>query len=661
MDVVPRARGAAASSSAGSDLRELNEAKVANILSYLDEAVATRPQLAASLTPHEEMLPDSYASEGISLAPSTALNQLSHNKPTSAALPQNQPSQRQQQQQQQQLLSSASASCLTSYVIGGSLDPYVGVYHGIKAKIEALRFSNDELRAENEELKARLGAARQREAEHVEKVQATNRTELQSLRNGLRESEEEHRRVMQGLQREKTQLTKAVESLTTQLRQEMLRREEEVARLESANAAAIAQLKTRWQAQEKAARERWRIAEAKRIKESTLQSLEPDIVLLLNRHKAEKARMREEFENELRQRDEVIASKEATVEEVKAKLARDAEAMMTREQNEFRGRLREEVERVNRQLEEERRAARQKTEGMEVFFEEQKSVMQREISRLQKELFALKETAATEKAMFHDAVAKEVAEITNNSNKIVSELKEKLMWEFSCREKETQVHNKHYLAAKEEELRRKCEAERDAAVAAATQRLGQTHIKYLTESHNNDDLLRDRVAQMNRENERLRVEAELLQEQLKSALDAMSRKEEDIMRLREAAELTDQRVKAIEDRIRGECDTRLHALDTEWQRKLRQFEIKHVEEVGGMQHEVEKVNIELEAAKNAAALELKSIEQKHAAELTSINERVLVALATKDNTLKAQTEQISLLQEALRLRDEHIARHRELL
>ncbi|RNF07645.1 putative kinesin [Trypanosoma rangeli] len=255
MDVAPRARGAAASSSAGSDLRELNEAKVANILSYLDEAVATRPRLAASLTPHEEMLPDSYASEGISLAPSTLLNQLSHNKLTSAALPQNPPSQR-QQQQQQQLLSSASASCLTSYVIGGSLDPYVGVYHGIKAKIEALRFSNDELRAENEELKARLGVARQREAEHVEKVQAANRTELQSLRNGLRESEEEHRRVMQGLQREKTQLTKAVESLTTQLRQEMLRREEEVARLESANAAAIAQLKTRWQAQEKAAREK---------------------------------------------------------------------------------------------------------------------------------------------------------------------------------------------------------------------------------------------------------------------------------------------------------------------------------------------------------------------------------------------------------------------
>ncbi|RNF07644.1 putative kinesin [Trypanosoma rangeli] len=371
--------------------------------------------------------------------------------------------------------------------------------------------------------------------------------------------------------------------------------------------------------------------------------------------------MREEFENELRQRDEVIASKEATVEEVKAKLARDANAMMTREQNEFRDRLREEVERVNRQLEEERRAARQKTEDMEVFFEEQKSVMQREISRLQKELFALKETAATEKATFHDAVAKEVTEITTNSNKIVGELKEKLMWEFSCREKETQVHNKHYLAVKEEELRRKCEAERDAAVAAATQRLEQTHIKYLTESHNNDDLLRDRVAQINRENERLRVEAELLQEQLKSALDAMNRKEEDIVRLREAAELTDQRVKAIEDRIRGECDTRLHALDTEWQRKLRQFEIKHVEEVGGMQHEVEKVNIELEAAKNAATLELKSIEQKHAAELTSINERVLVALATKDNTLKAQTEQISLLQEALRLRDEHIARHRELL
>ncbi|PWV21814.1 hypothetical protein C3747_1g23 [Trypanosoma cruzi] len=662
METAPRATGGAASSSVCSDLRELNEAKVANILSYLDEAVATRPQLAAPFAQNDEMLPESYVSEGIPLSSSAAPNRLLLNKPPLAAPPpQLTQRQQQQQQQQQQMSSSASASCLTSYVIGGTLDPYVGVYHGIKSKIEALRFSNDELRAENEELKARLSTARQRETEHVEKLQAAARSEVDSLRKGFQESEKEHNRVTQLLQREKAQLTKAVESLTTQLRQEMSRREEEVAKLESANAAAIAQLKTRWQAQEKAAREKWKISEAKRIKESTLQSLEPDIVLLLNRHKAEKARLREEFENELRQRDEVIALKEAEVEEVKAKLARDAEAMMTREQKEFRDRLREEIERVNRQLEDERRVARQKTENTEAFFEEQKSVMQREISRLQKELFALKEAAATEKATFHDAVAREVAGITANSNRIVSDLKEQLMWEFSQREKETRAQNAQYLAAKEEELRRKYEAERDAAVAAATQRLEQEHIKSLTESYNNDGVLRDRFAQMSRESERLRVEAELLQEQLKSALEAMNRKEEEIVRLREAAELTEQRVKAIEDRIRGECETRLHVLDTEWQRKLRQFEIRHVEEVGGMQHELEKATIELEAAKNAAALEQRNIEQKHNAELTSINERVLVALATKDNTLKAQTEQISLLQEALRMRDEHIARHRELL
>ncbi|EAN91494.1 hypothetical protein, conserved, partial [Trypanosoma cruzi] len=383
METAPRATGGAASSSVCSDLRELNEAKVANILSYLDEAVATRPQLAAPFAQNDEMLPESYVSEGIPLSSSAAPNRLLLNKPPLAAPPpQLTQRQQQQQQQQQQMSSSASASCLTSYVIGGTLDPYVGVYHGIKSKIEALRFSNDELRAENEELKARLSTARQRETEHVEKLQAAARSEVDSLRKGFQESEKEHNRVTQLLQREKAQLTKAVESLTTQLRQEMSRREEEVAKLESANAAAIAQLKTRWQAQEKAAREKWKISEAKRIKESTLQSLEPDIVLLLNRHKAEKARLREEFENELRQRDEVIALKEAEVEEVKAKLARDAEAMMTREQKEFRDRLREEIERVNRQLEDERRVARQKTENTEAFFEEQKSVMQREISRL---------------------------------------------------------------------------------------------------------------------------------------------------------------------------------------------------------------------------------------------------------------------------------------
>ncbi|KEG13716.1 putative kinesin [Trypanosoma grayi] len=638
-------------SSACSDLRELNEAKVVNILAYLESAVMPQQQQQQQQPqPQHELC----TSESIPLTPSTTPNPAQYERPPSASL-------LQQQQEQQQHLPSASASCLTSYIIGGSLEPHIGVYHGIKAKIEALRYSNDELRAENDELKARLSTARQREEERVGKSQALAREKLESLRAAICESEKKHNLTQQELLREKGQLTKAVESLTSQLRQEMSKREEEVAKLESANAAAIAQLKTKWQAQEKAARDKWKMAEARRIKESTLQSLEPDIVLLLNRHKAEKARMREEFENELRQRDEVIAAKEATLEEAKAKLARDAETMMAREQKEFHERLAAEVERVNRQLEEERRAAKQKRDDTEAFFEEQKTTMQREIARLQKELFVLKEAATTDKATFHDAVAKEVASITENSNQILANLKEKLMWESSRREDETQTRNAQYLAAKEEELRRKCEAERDAAVAEATRRLEQERMKSITESHSNDSLLRDRYAQISRENERLRVEAELVQEQLKAALDTIGRKEEEMARLREAADLTDQRVRAIENKIRGECDTRLHVLDAEWQRKLRQFEIRHVEEVGTMQHELEKAAIDVEAAKNAATLEQRSIEQKHNAELTSINERVLVALATKDNTLKAQAEQISLLQEALRLRDEHIARHRELL
>nr|CCD16661.1 unnamed protein product [Trypanosoma congolense IL3000] len=166
---------------------------------------------------------------------------------------------------------------------------------------------------------------------------------------------------------------------------------------------------------------------------------------------------------------------------------------------------------------------------------------------------------------------------------------------------------------------------------------------------------------MGRENERLRAEVELLQGHMKNLMEELGRKDEEMARLRTEADLTDQRIKEIRDVVRAEDDAKLQVLDAEWQRKLRQFEIKHVEEVGAMQHEIEKVTIELQAVKNAAALEQRNIEQKHNAELTCINERVLVALATKDNTLRAQTEQISVLQEAIRLRDEQISRHRELI
>ncbi|CBH14825.1 hypothetical protein, conserved [Trypanosoma brucei gambiense DAL972] len=634
--------GGTATSSVFSDLRELNEAKVSNILSYLDDVVSTRPPFPASFGPsacRDVYMPANISDGGVALAPSAALLQPSTQLPPFGG----------------------SASCLTSHIIGCGPDVRSDVYHGIKAKISALQFSNDELRAENEELKERVKMAREREAERLGSQEAAARNELEGLRKKLRETERNYERVVQEFQRERSQLTQAVESVTSQLRQEMSRREEEIARLESANATAIAQLKTRWQAQEKAAREKWRIAEAKRIKENTLQSLEPDIVLLLNRHKAEKARMREEFENELRQRDEVIAAKEATLEESRARLEREASATRAREQQEFRDRLKEEMDRVNRQLEEERRLAKQKHDDLEIFAEDRKNTMQREISQLQKEVFTLREAAATEKAKIHEEVAREVANITANSNQIVSDLKEKLMLEFSRREQETKAYNVQYLAAREEELRHKFEAERDAAVAEVTRRAEQQHLQTLMESHGADSVLRDRCAQMGRENERLRAEVELLQGNLRSVVEEIGRKEEEMSRLREASDLTNQRVKEIQEKVRAEDEARMHVLDSEWQRKLRQFEIKHVEEVGAMQHELEKVTIELQAVKNAAALEQRSIEQKHNAELTSINERVLVALATKDNTLRAQTEQISVLQEAIRLRDEQIARHRELL
>ncbi|KPA86081.1 hypothetical protein ABB37_00348 [Leptomonas pyrrhocoris] len=673
---APVAEGTSASCC--SDLREMNEAKVANILSYLDSA-AVVPISYEKLSHNSQNLRDvtnvtNSTSSAIPLTAS-ALQHVTGFSPSSSSSIAPLPEGWHRNSAADAgagatgaiaALPSVNGSAFVpapalAWITGGGAESAQNTYLGIRKRIEGLQFEKEQLQHDNDDLRSRLQLWRseeqQRKAEMREAVQA----EMEELQKGLAKERRRAKAEGEKADKMKAELTRQVDALTVKLREETARRAEETRRLEAANAAAISSLRTKWAAQERANREKWRLAEAKRIKESTLQSLEPDIVLLLNRHKAEKARLREEYENELRQRDEVIAAKDASVEELKSKLQREAAETLTREQEAVRQSLRDESERIQRQLADERRSEKQKREQLEHHHEDQRRTLQHEIDRLGKEVLRLQSAQTTEQASFHEAVTKEVCRITAEANERMAALKDKMLLEFTTRERDLQGENHTYLRSKEDEMRRRCEVERDAAIAKVVQRLETEHLRTLESTRGSDGMLRERYLQVTREKERLQVELDLVKEQLKSALEVSKSKTDELARIQDVADLSQQHLDAIESRVRAEYAKRMGILDQEWQRKLHEFEAQHVAEVWEQQQRQTSLGQELSRLKCDYETEKKTIEQRHHAELSQINERVLVAMTKKENTIQYQSEQLLALQEAVSVRDQELQRHKQLL
>ncbi|KAK7196887.1 hypothetical protein NESM_000629900 [Novymonas esmeraldas] len=638
-----------------SDLREMNEARVANILSYLDGATAPRCDAAPARD-------RTHLTSFSSAAPltSSALQHVTASSPAPSLIAAGQTDTPARRSSSPTLIC-ASAPWIIGSGGGSGAESAQCTYLGIKKRIDGMQFENEQLRRDNEELRSRLQHWHADEARRRAEMRAGVQGEVEEMRKAHARECKRAKTENEKLERCKEELTRQIDVLTVKMRDDAARHVEDARRLEATNAAALSSLRTKWAAQEKANREKWRLAEAKRIKESTLQSLEPDIVLLLNRHKAEKARMREEYENELRQRDEVIAAKDASVEELKSKLRRDAEELLGREQDAVRERLRDESERMHRQLDEERRLEQQRREQVEYHHDDQKRTLQREVARLGEELLRLQSAQTTEQASFHEAVTKEVARITGEANERMANLKEKMMLEFESRDKDAQAANHRHLQEREGELRRRCELERDAAVTKVVQRLEAEHLRALESARGSDGLLRERYIVLTREKERLQVELDLTREQLSTALAANQNKAEELQRIQGIANLSQQHISAIESKVRAECAKRMTILDQEWQKKLHEFEAQHVKEVWELQQRHSAATQEVACLRAEFEMEKKTLEQRHHAELGQINERVLIAITSKESTIRHQAEQLLGLQEAVSVRDQELQRHRQLL
>ena len=622
-----------ASASCCSDLREINDAKVQNILSYLDDVVPATGD-AGSPCP--------------SVRQSIALD---HNgifvDPLSIEETIIQPTRR----------GTSVVSGITT-ITGGENST---VYHGIKGKIDALRQTCDTLKDENAKLVQKLRSDKQRSEQRIGRMHDLAKQEIDALRNELQGTQRKHAEIVNKLVHEKSQLSSTVDDLSKKLEALTDTQSRSVERLEAAHAAAITQLKSKWMAQEKAVREKWKEQEAKEIKRSTLSALEPDLELLMKRHKAEKARLTEDWTEQLRRKDEIIAAKEAQYEDMKAKCSRVAEERIMTERRFAEERTREECDRMRRQLAEERQLALKKREGAEAFFQEQKDAMTREMKSLEQQLFDMRRQASEGTAAFRDAVAEEVRKITESNDAHLRQERLRFSEEQNAARQGLHEENTALLAAKEAEIRRVCNLERDKQVAKVVQQLESEHVAMMSSSREAERMVREKIVRMEREIERLQTDLELRGDQLKTCQNNLRLRDEELNRCQRDLNAARESLETARESCEQEFDVRLRFLDGEWQQKLRRFEIHHVDEINQLQHEHQLATREWDRQRQELEGEHRATEQKHSSELSAINDRVLVAVAKKETTIQHLHEQVRQYELLLRDHETELQKHKSLL
>jgi hypothetical protein len=610
----------AAAPAAGA-LRDLNAVKVASIMSYLDDVDrATSSERPRS--PESESRP-----------PSVALVRRSY--PGSD-------------------LGAGTASVL-------SLAGRENVFHGIKNKIEALRVENAELKQQTERLKSR---ATDMEAEHERekrRLRETLRDEMDSQRDASQRAVDEHLRCIRRLISDKESLSKAVQEMTAKLTTIESSHADELRRLESAHTQAVSETKGRLALQEKTKREQWTVKEAKRIKETTLKAMEPDIALLMNRHKAERRRMEEEHLEAMRRKDDQLLLKDRELAEAKLRLGKDIEELILRERSAVRGQITDESRRAERLFDDER-------QSIKAMHAVELRELNERVARLQADLASQQQAAATAAAAaeMHTKDARHAHE--EAVERLRREHREELARAASAKEV-TEAGFEAAVAARIQDalreraaaIERRLAAERDQAVDAAIARLEDEQVRVMREHRTRERELETKLTGAERDRDRHAAESGTLRTTLDALRADLKHRDATIVELRGEIEQLKQRLRDLRQVNDDEVTERLRALDGAWRAKSSALENDHVAAVENHRIDVLKLQKAAERQQEELKAEYEAAERRHASELLALTERIQGTVLRKDAQIRLLQEQTQALEASLQLREMELERHTALL
>jgi len=471
-------------------------------------------------------------------------------------------------------------------------------------------------------------------------------SEIERLENDALARQESEQHAQEEVVRRALEHTSTLMETKETLVKELQHRKDEAEELLNVNAAelkaleeqhqqALFHLKGQWAVEEKQRRECWKKQQTDKIRDSTFKSLEPDIAIIMSKHKSELQRLEHEHAENMRRRSEAVCEKERRVSQLQQILARECDDAVAKE-------------RELGQMQIATHAARCEGTAHEHF----SSIVRREHEfeeQMQKEVDNLKTALVNERAELGQA-QRERAEALHkqeiHQQRIAAE-NERIRAERIAEKRRAQERS-HAVALTVESERLRAHAEGELRVLAAKLRqqveeelrnvrraLETEHAKRVAERSEVSAKLEDDL-------KRIEHEKEILEGELHHAQDSVTRREGNLRILhRELLTLTSEiaqrrlendRTMLLEKRqLEKECNE----VDTQWKEAIQSAKKEY-------ENALAQKEAQLQGAKERRQQELAQLRDQHAATMHTLEERIRSTLTQKEHhisDLRATVEQ----------------------
>eukprot|EP01065_Artemidia_motanka_P000234 TRINITY_DN10097_c0_g1_i1.p2 TRINITY_DN10097_c0_g1~~TRINITY_DN10097_c0_g1_i1.p2 ORF type:complete len:642 (+),score=264.19 TRINITY_DN10097_c0_g1_i1:48-1973(+) len=522
------------------------------------------------------------------------------------------------------------------------------VFCTIRAKMDRLRAECDEKGALIEQLHRRNEATAERERQRVAQVREAAEKQLLLQKEDLESVIARNMEKIQKLVADKETLSAKCEDLTKTVEHGDDKHKQEMAALKAKQVKDVSELKGQWHLREKERQEAWMAANEKKIRKAALSDLHPQIASFYKSQRAERKVLEEEKAEEIRRKDQELFA-------LRAQQNTETASVLMRERETMQMKLREQADRFEARMEEERKMYVREKELLQHSLEEagrrhlheQRSAEQRVTEARNREDDAtrrLRDELDSERARLRQSKDQEVQSwqqrLEEERDRELAAMRTRLTAEFEEK-----------LRAKEEEIQKRSKQERDAEVARIVDTLQEDALQESLAAREGERRLVERIQTLERDRDKLACDLAASEDTLRQTRQTLQLNDAKRESLNSELQRRADDLQTALSRQREEQAGQLQDVNTQWQQRALRQQERHDTESAKLRLEMAELHQTIKETRREYDEQIEQLEESQGDTLEKMNDRFKHTLGLKD-------QELARLREALRVAD-HQNRHHQ--
>lgn len=410
--------------------------------------------------------------------------------------------------------------------------------------------------------------------------------------------------------------------------------------------------KQKWMAAEKIRREKWMKDKTQEIKELSVKGLEPEIQRMIQNHKKELKKVKQEKMEEINEAKLFNAQEyEDKYKDFKAKLTRDKEDAIERERERYESKIKQQYERIETQFNKERERW---GENMKTEIDRVESFRKRDAELSGEEIKTIKKQHQEEMLSLKRFYEDKMDKIESNQKTDLDALRIKLKDEYN-------EFKEDFIQKQKEELRDKLKEMRDQVKRERNEEINVIVNKLSTEAFDTEKALIAKFDRKERElDAKYRSEIMELKERIENMKDKNDAERRTKEMLEENLDITSKRLSENDNEINEKnqmidslrnsiklLNEKLSSIQSNEEQERARFEREEISKRAGLEREIIVLKEEVQKERQNTSIETEKLKRDHKNELDVIDEKVRKALARKNEDINVMGAKIAKLQEML--------------